>query len=327
MGSINPFVYVLVFIAGLAFSESIFLFFTSKGETRQQRAARERLRRHASRLQRKSALEVESIVRDVTVRGPILRLLTRLIPDRRPLDLWLYRAGVPMQVEMFIGLSLLLTIVGFFLGSVVFGLTILGVVFASVGGIPYLYIRHKKRQRMALFTVQFAEAIELLCRSLKAGHPFHTGLLLAAEELKDPVSMEFAQVTEEIGLGLDPRAALQNLGVRMNTPDMPFFITAILLQRETGGDLPRVLGNLARIVRERMQFQSKVDAIVSQTKLSSNVLALFPPLFLLVISFLSPGYLDPLFSPTGPGRLVLLAAAILTVAGWILCRRLTRVQI
>jgi tight adherence protein B len=327
MGEINPFVYLLVFIAGLAFSESIFLFITSKGETRQQRAARDRLRRHASRLQRKTGLEVESIVRDVTARGPILRLLTRLIPNRRPVDLWLYRAGVPMQVEMFIGLTFLIAIIGFFVGRVVLGLTSLGVVFTLFGGIPYFYIRHKKRRRMALFTKQFAEAIELLCRSLKAGHPFHTGLILAAEELEDPVSMEFSQVTEEIGLGLDPRAALQNLGVRMNTPDMPFFITAILLQRETGGDLPRVLGNLARIVRERVQFQAKVDAIVSQTKLSSNVLALFPPIFVVVISFLSPGYLDPLFLPTGPGRVVLFTAAGLTVAGWLLCRRLTRVDI
>jgi len=325
MDGLSPFIYVLVFVAGLSFSEGLFLLFTGGDDERRKEIARERLKRHAKRLQSRSDADVQSIFREFRVRGPILRLLARLVPDRRPIDMLLYRAGLRMQMESFLGFSLLIGLLGFFVGNALMRSPIAGLAASGVGILPYLYVGKKKNDRMSAFVHQLPEAIELLCRSLKAGHPFQTGLAIAAEESEEPVSAEFGQVVEEMSLGLDPRVALDNLALRMNTPDMPFFITAVLIQRETGGDLPRVLTGLAKTMRERVQFASKVQAVVSQTKLSANILALFPFLFLGFISYAAPDYMAPLYTESGRG--VLFTAFIFTFVGWTLCRRLTQVEI
>jgi tight adherence protein B len=322
----NPFVAVFVFVAGLAFSESLLLLASNRRFTHQRRAARERLKRHATRIQRLDEHEVESIFLDSARRGPILRFITGLVPNRRPIDLWLYRAGLPMQLEGFLGLSLLMGIVGFLVGNVIFGNPLYAAACSFTGLVPFLYVNRKKNQRMEAFVQEFPEAIDLLCRSLRAGHPLQTGLRVVSEEVAEPVSSELSQVVDEISMGLDARVALNNLAMRMNTQEMPFFINALLIQRETGGDLPSVLGNLAKTARERLQFQIKVDAIVAQTRTSSNVLALFPGIFMLLINYAAPGYLDPLWEP-GTGRTVLYSAACLTVVGWFLCRQMTAVKV
>ena len=214
---------------------------------------------------------------------------------------------------------------GFFIGNSVFRSPTLGLVTSTIAVLPYLYVNQKKNSRMQLFIDQLPEAIELLCRSLKAGHPFQSGLSIAAAEAEDPVGAELGQAVEEMGLGLDPRVALDNLAMRMNTPDMPFLITAILIQRETGGDLPRVLSGLANTMRERAKFHSKVKAIVSQTKLSANILALFPFAFLGLVSWSAPDYMATLYTPEG--QPLLATAFFMTFFGWVQCRRFTRVEI
>lgn len=326
MSDISPYIYMLVFIAGLAFSESIFLFLTSGDKSRQQEIANERLKRHASRLQTTTDAEVQSIFRDSETRGPILRLLTRMIPDRRPLDLLLYRAGVRIQLETFMGVSFLCGLVGFGFANFFLGTPVVVAASPLASLIPYVYVRRKRTERMNLFMEQLPEAIDLLARALKAGHPFKAGLALASEEMDDPVGGEFGQAVEEMALGLDPRVALENLGLRMNTPDMPFFITAILIQRETGGNLPRVLEGLSRTMRDRVQFQGKVRALTAQTAISANVLALFPPVFVVFLNFFNPGYLEPLYTP-GVGQWILGTAFTLTFVGWYFCRRLTEIKV
>lgn len=326
MPELDPYFYVIVFVGGLSFSEGLFLILSRSDKSNRERAAEEQLKKHASRLQTKTEEEIQSIFIENQTAGPILRLLVRLIPDRRPLDLVLYRAGIRMPLETFVGISILLPILAFMLGNFVFRngyLTLASPVFAAI---PYLYARHKMQQRMGLFMQQLPEAVSLLCRSLKSGHPFRSGMALAAEEMDAPVSEEFGQAVEEMALGLDPRVALQNLSMRMNTPDMPFFVTAILIQRETGGDLPAVLENLAKTMRERVRFERKVKALTAQTMTSANMLALFPSIFMLFLSYVTPGYLDPLFETT-TGMFLLRAAFCLNVVGWMLCRKMAVVRL
>ncbi len=325
MTDIEPFIYMLLFVAGLALCESLLLFFTDKDKDSQRRVAQERLKRHASRLQSTSDADVRSILRDEETRGPIIRFLTALVPNRRPLDLPLYRAGLRVPLETFVGLCVLLSVLGFFIGTFILRQPPVGLALIGIGVFPVLYATRAKRGRMRLFMEQLPEAIDLLCRSLKAGHPFNTGLSLAAKEIEDPASAEFEQVVEEISLGLDPRVALTNLSMRMTTPDMPFFVNAVLIQRETGGDLPRVLGGLANTMRERIKFQIKLESIVAQTKLSANALALLPFAFMGLISYVAPDYTAPLFE-LGPGRNILYLAFTFTIVGWIACRRLAVVK-
>jgi tight adherence protein B len=269
--------------------------------------------------------EVESIFLDANRRGPILRFLAGLVPNRRPYDLWIYRSGIPMQLEGFLGVLVLTATAGVFVANLFLGSPdgLVGILLVVV---PIFYVQRKKNQRMTAFSEEFPEAIELLCRSLRAGHPLQTGLRLVAEEVQEPVASELSQVVDEILMGLDARVALNNLSQRMNTQEMPFFVNALLIQRETGGDLPAVLASLAATARERLQFKVKVDAIVSQTRLSANFLALMPAGFMILINFISPNYLNPLFEP-GAGQTVLLTAGVLTLVGWALCRQLTAVKI
>jgi tight adherence protein B len=325
MEGMNPFVSIFVFIAALTFSESLLLMASNRRYTNQRRVARERLKRHATRIQQMDEKEVESIFLNASKRGPILRFLTGLVPNRRPYDLWIYRSGIPMQLEGFLGVVVLTSIIGVFVANLFLGSPygLAGILGAAV---PILFVQRKKNQRMTAFSEEFPEAIELLCRSLRAGHPLQTGLRLVSEEVEEPVASELSQVVDEILMGLDARVALNNLGQRMNTQEMPFFVNALLIQRETGGDLPTVLAGLATTARERLQFKIKVDAIVSQTRLSANFLALLPGAFMLLLNFISPDYLSPLFEP-GAGHTVLYTAATLTIVGWTLCRQLTAVKV
>jgi tight adherence protein B len=322
----NPFVSIFVFIAALAFSEFLLLSASNRRHTTQRRAARERLKRHATRIQRLDEREVESIFLEASSRGPILRFLTGLVPDRKPIDLWLYRAGLPMQLEGFLGITVLFSIIGYFAVNVVTGNPGLAISGAGAAILPFIFVQRKKNRRMMAFSQEFPEAIDLLCRSLRAGHPIQTGLRVVSEEVEEPVASELSQVVDEISMGLDARVALNNLGQRMNTQEMPFFVNALLIQRETGGDLPSVLASLAHTARERLQFQIKVDAIVSQTRLSANFLAMLPAAFMVLINFIAPTYLDPLFEP-GAGETLLYVAIGLTVAGWLGCRALTAVKL
>lgn len=327
MVNLDLYFYVIVFVGALSFSEALFLVLSRGDRSNRERAAEEQLKKHASRLQTKTEEEIQSIFIENQSAGPILRMLMRLIPNRRPLDLLLYRAGIRMPLETFVGISILMALFGFFVGNF-----IVHNVYVTFGSpvvlflLPYFYARRRMNQRMALFMEQLPEAVSLLCRSLKAGHPFRSGMALAAEEMDAPVGEEFGQAVEEMALGLDPRVALQNLSMRMNTPDMPFFVTAILIQRETGGDLPAVLENLAKTMRDRMRFERKVKTLTSQTTTSANMLAAFPTVFALFLSYMTPGYLDPLFD-TSTGTFIIRAAVVLNIVGWLLCRQMAIVKL
>lgn len=306
--------------AALALAEGFFLFVSGRRDESRKDAARARVMRHATRIQRAAADE-GSILLDARQRGSLVTALTRLIPDRRPLDLWLYRAGAPMQLEGFAGVTVVFALLGYTLGTVVSGSLTAALFFAPLGVVPAVHVRRLHKRRMAAFELAFPDAIDLLCRSLKAGHPLSSGLKLVADEAADPVSTEISQVVEEINLGLDARHALQNLRLRMGTSGVSYFVNAVVIQRETGGDLPRVLEALASQTRDRIHFKTKVQTLVAQTSMSANVLACFPFIFAGIVSFFIPGYLSPMFE-SGAGRLALILAFLCTVAGWAACRRI-----
>ncbi len=317
---------VMAFLAAVTFAEALLNAPAASRASRQKKAARDRLKRHATRIQRQEEDEDRSIFVDRQSRGPILQFLTSLIPDRKKLDIWIYRADVPMQLEGLLGVTALAMVVGFMAVNFVVGKPQIAISGALLGVAPWIYVNVKKNQRMQAFSEEFPNAIDLLCRSLKSGHPLNTGLRLVADEVEEPVAGELSQVVDEIGMGLDIRVALQNLGRRMCTEEMPFFVNALLIQRETGGDLPRVLASLAETTRSRLQFRLKVDAVVAQTKMSANVLAVLPFLFMGLMLVVNPAFVEVLFT-TESGNMMLGAAMALTAVGYIFCRALVRVDV
>jgi len=316
--------YGLVFASCFMLAEAVYYFIGGDARAR-SRTLSDRMKRHASRIQAVDIDDAGTILKRREDLGGLMGFLTPLVPRRQSLDLLLYRAGMPMTFPQFVMATVLLGMAGLSLGSAVLLNPALGIVLGGVlGGIPFATVSYMKRQRMKKFEEQFPEGVELLCRALRAGISLEFGFRSVGEELSDPVGTEFGQVADEVSLGLDTRIALENLAQRMNTSDMPFFTNAIMIQRETGGNLAEILGNLAYVVRERLKFYGKVRTLLAQTNLTANVLAMLPIGFGLLVRAVRPSYVEAF--ATDSGQIWLIAAGVMVVLGWIVCRRMASID-
>lgn len=195
-------------------------------------------------------------------------------------------------------LSLLLTAgVYFFLGLAGLNMMALRIVFAFlIGAIPIFFIMQMRARRLSRFETVFPDAIDLFNRSMKAGHTIHSGLETIATESLDPVKSEFKKVIEELSLGSQIDAALLNLGGRIPIIDLKFFLTGLILQRQTGANMTEVLDNLSLLVRERLNMAAKMRAHTSQQRLSAGLLCALPPVLGTVFWILRPEMMNLLIT-------------------------------
>lgn len=317
-------VYGLSFSAFYMLIEGVYYTFL-RGRTTGDKRVNQRMWRYATRAGT-SEMEETTILIDIDDRPPLLLRMVQLLPRRRSVELFLYRAGMPLNLVQFSVLSLLLGVGGVALGAAVLPGPWFAAPLAIAGLLPTTVISMMKARRMARFEEQFPEALEVLCRTIRAGHSLQFGFQMVATELMDPVASEFGHVADEISLGMETRLAVQNLAHRMNTSDMPFFSNALLIQRETGGNLAELLENLGRIVRQRTDFYGKVRGLTAQMKFSSNVLATIPVLMGGAIYLMNPDYLKPMLEDEY-GRLLLALAGFLVIVGFVLSRRLGIVKV
>lgn len=209
------------------------------------------------------------------------------------------------------------TFSGFLLAAAVFGV-------ASTM-IPLWFVNFKAKRRIAKFEEQFPEAIDLLARALRAGHAFTTGLSMVADELPDPVGTEFRLAYDRQNFGMPMPDALKALGERVPLLDARFFVTAVLTQREAGGNLSEVLDNLASVIRERFKVKRQVRVITAHARITGWVLALLPPSLGVVLTLLAPAHMSLLWThPTGIRMVVV--ALILQVVGTLIIRKLVDVE-
>ena len=182
-------------------------------------------------------------------------------------------------------------------GRLLFGLA--AAVLAAA--IPFLVISIKRQRRIHAFERYFPEALDLLARAVRAGHAFNTGLEMIGKELAEPVAGEFRTTFDEQNFGLPLRDALLNFSERVPLIDVRFFVTALLIQKETGGNLAEILDNLARVIRERFRIYGEVRVRTAQGRLTAMILIGLPPTMIVVLGALNPNYIQPLFSdPVGP---------------------------
>lgn len=248
------------------------------------------------------------------------------LPRLRSLETLLCRAGAPLSVRQFWLASGALAGAGAFAGLTLLGAGPLALLPAAAGAIPLLVLLRLERSRMARLEAQLPDALELIARSLRAGHSLSFGLQMVADEMPDPVGTEFGQAARQIALGLEPRAAISGMAKRVRSTDVAFFVTAVLIQRETGGNLAEILENLAHVIRERFKMYGKVRALTAQTKMSANILMAMPFVMVGMLSLVNPDYARPLFETDG-GRILVIVAAVMLVLGYALCRRLGIVRI
>jgi tight adherence protein B len=240
----------------------------------------------------------------------------------RAIELMLYQAGRPMELTRLLGLTAGLAVAG----GVIGWLLGLGPLPALLGAGPMLVVRHLKKRRMKAFEAGFPNALSLFSRALRAGHSMSSGLQMVGSELPDPVGPEFALVAREISLGLDAGVAMANLQDRLDCEDLPVFVTAVLVQLETGGNLAESLDNIGEVIRQRILFHGKVKALTAQAMMSANVLVLVPLFLFIMLKTLNPEFMAPMLE-SAVGRHLLMAAAAMVSIGWFACRRVARVEV
>ena len=229
-----------------------------------------------------------------------------------------------------VGTFLLLT-VGFALGSgtllVLFGLGFLPALGAAAfgGSLPYLLLLRKRGQRLAAFEEQFSEVIDLLARSARAGHALQAGLQEVAEEAPDPCGSEFRQVFEEQRFGLPLGESLLGLADRVDLIDVRMFVTSVLIQRETGGNLAENLDNLSRLIRERFRFKRQIKVHSAHGRMTGLVLGLVPVVAAILLYLANPEYMGLLFTED-LGRIMIAIAVFLQLTGFFIIRRMTEIE-
>ena len=192
--------------------------------------------------------------------------------------------------------------------------------------LPYSYASYKRNKRFEKFEELFPEAIDTLARAVRAGHAFTTALELISTEVSEPVSGEFRALFEEQKFGLPVRDALLNLVDRVPLVDVKFFVTAVMLQRETGGNLAEILDNLSYVIRERFKIMRQVRVYTAQGRLTMMLLMGMPPVIVLAMLSMNPSFIRPLFSdPIGHGLLVI--GMTLQTVGYFVIRKIIRIQV
>ncbi len=235
------------------------------------------------------------------------------------------------NVDVRAGNFLMLCAVSALVFAVVAFVTGGNIAFGWAGGllgffIPYAYASHMRTKRFQKFEEKFPEAIDTLARAVRAGHAFTTALEMIANEVSEPVAGEYRQLYEEQKYGLPLRDALLNLADRIPLVDVKFFVTAVMLQRETGGNLAEILDNLSYVIRERFKILRQVRVHTAQGRLTMVLLMALPPVIVVVMTILNPGFIRPLF--TDPiGHALIVGGITLQTLGYFFIRRIIRIQV
>lgn len=243
-----------------------------------------------------------------------------------PLDRLVTQSGLKMTVGTLIIASVLLTIAGYGLVKWLTYYTYLALVAAPLFGLlPYLFVRRARTKRLELFEEQFPESIELIARALRAGHAFPTGLQMVADEIPAPVGTEFKLVYDRQNFGMSMNDALKGLADRVPIIDAKFFATAVLTQRETGGNLSEVLDNLASVIRERFKVKRQVRVVTAHGRITGWILAALPPVLALILCFVSPEHMKTMI--TDPLGIKMLAiGGTMQAIGTVIIRKLVNIR-
>ena len=299
-------------------------FFTEPSEF--DKRTRERL---YSLHQRASTEEAkDDIVRQVTFSSvPRIDLFLRNHALAIKLQLMLDQAKLPWTVGRFCFFSAILLLLGAAVGiwwmQVGFLGWIPGLVLAAI---PFFWMLYRRVKRFRRFNLALPDAIDLMSRALRAGHALPSALAMVADEISDPLGPEFRRTADELNYGLPFREALLNLEHRFPVRDLRFLVTAILVQKESGGNLIALLDKSAAVLRSRIHLAQKVRIFTAQGRLTGVILMALPFVCFLALNLVSPGYTRPLFE-NETGRKLIYATIVSLAIGLFLIRRIIRIKV
>jgi tight adherence protein B len=254
------------------------------------------------------------------------RLLAPMTRVTEPLQRTISQSGLKVTLGTVLLASVGLAALAFFLVHYFLHLTLVAAVVAAIAAcIPYGYVARARGKRMLKFEEQFPEAIDLLGRALRAGHALTTGLLMVAEEMPQPIGSEFQMLYDQQNFGLPLSEALRNFAERIPTLDARFFVTAVLTQKEAGGNLSEVLDNLASIIRDRFKVKRQVRVISAHGRITGWVLSALPTTLALFFCVMNPEkyanfYRDPL------GMQMIAGALFLQLVGVFIIKKIVNIE-
>jgi tight adherence protein B len=255
---------------------------------------------------------LNTVLARMRVTGPVQRLL--------------HQSGVKMNVAVYLLLTGCLGVGAFWLVLMSSRLIFLAVIAGLLlGAIPYMFVRFKRAKRLRKFEEQFPEAIDLVARALRAGHALPTGLGMVADELSAPVGTEFRILFDEQNFGLTLPDALRNFAGRIPVLDARFFVTAVLTQREAGGNLAEVLDNLGAVIRDRFKVKRQVQVLSAHGRITGWVLGCLPPALAVATFVLNPNHLGTLMNDELGQRMIMIAI-VLQILGVLAIRKLVDIE-
>jgi tight adherence protein B len=316
----------VVFAVVFAVVVGAFWLFVQRPEQRSQEALHRRLKGEA--MDHDEEVEAEGIVEAPKRDRRRLEGLTASAGGRimRELAVQIEQADMSVLPAQLLATAVGVGVVAAFLLSVVSPLWIVTIpVGLAAGWLPIAFVRVKARRRVAKFEEQFPEAIQLIARALRAGHAMTTGLALVAEELPDPVGSEFRLVYDRQNFGMSMPDALRHLAARVPLLDARFFVTAVLTQRESGGNLAEILDNLGDVIRQRFRVKRQIRVVTAHARLTGWVLVIMPVGIAFATVVVAPDHIltlvrDPL------GIQMAMAAFGLWVLGYLIIRKLVDVE-
>jgi tight adherence protein B len=255
--------------------------------------------------------------------------INRLLSGRSWIDalgVQLMRAGSELRPATFLMIIIISVMIGILIGGKIAGIG--GMFFMLAGWIaPFFWLRWRQRKRLREFEQQLPDAIDMLVSAMKAGYSFQAATQFIGEEMIPPLGPEFARFYDEQRLGIDVRSALVGMQGRLESLDLKMFVTAVLIQRETGGNLGEVLSNLSDLIRQRIAMRGQIQTLIAEPKLSARFLAVLPVIVFMVLTVINPHFFDAMTAPGSIGRLVLTVSAIMVVVGYMIMMRIADVDI
>ena len=258
---------------------------------------------------------------------PELQRLFARMPRLREFDRVVEQSGVNASVGQILLIAVVAGIACYGLARLfslpIFAALTLGVI---AGSLPFIHIFRQRKARIRKLEQQLPDALDLISRALRAGHAFGSGLKMVGEEMADPIAKEFRITHEEVSYGVALQQALLNLGARIPSTDLRYFVIAVLIQRDSGGNLTEVLGNLSALIRERFKLLQKVRVLAADGKMSAWVLGILPFAVAAAINVVNPGFMKVLWTDPMGIKMVYIMLTMM-IFGILWMRKIIRIHV
>lgn len=315
---------VLTFVALMLLAESLYLFWkSSRGpEAKKVQSRLQQLTAVKDRSQDARLLK-ERLLSELT---PFERMMMRL-PRVQALDGLVVQSGLHWTVHKLVALALISGVLAFVVVRLLHQPLLLSLAVTLLGAsLPFLYVAWRRNKRLMKVEQQLPDALDLVVRGLRAGHAFSSTLKMAGEELPQPIGNEFRITHDEVNFGVSMQQALTNLSERLPITDLRYFVVAVLIQRESGGNLTEILTNLSHLIRERLKLFARIRVLSSEGKLSAWILGIMPFALAGILQLTNPKFISKLW--TDPiGIAIIQYLLVLMAIGVVLMRKIIRIRV